>query len=240
MLNSKNALQGSLFPMASNIMKSSLVALTLLCVISFCGCLESSTAPSESQESYDDSDLLGNGGFLMPNGKYHKEDCGCNTCDAIRINLEELCSDDADDEDCGIDTVVIVDTVETTVVLEGEWLQFSAYEASKAFVKENYPERAEDRFSSNSMFCDYNAGTPAGRAGFKFIDNGDSTYVTGGYMFEYLFGAVGWIWGAAQRQPTEKTYYYTCTLQLGEDNNWTLLDVNLQASGNYIRDTRHD
>jgi len=138
-----------------------------------------------------------------------------------------------------IDTVIIVDTVETTIALEGEWLKFSAYEASKAFVKENYPERADDRFSRMGIYCDYGSN-PAGRAGFNFVDNGDSTYTTSGYVFEYLFGAVGFVWGAAQGQPTENTYNYSCTLQLGENNTWTLLNVNLQASGAYIRDTRHD
>lgn len=138
-----------------------------------------------------------------------------------------------------VDTVVVVDTVETTITLEGEWLKFSAYEASKGFVKENYPERANDRFSRMGTFCNY-GGNPAGRAGFKFVDNGDGTYVTEGYSYEYLFGAVGFVWGAAQGQPTEKTYNYGCTLQLDENNDWSLLNISMGPSGDYIRDTRHD
>lgn len=138
-----------------------------------------------------------------------------------------------------VDTIVVVDTVEIGIELEGEWLRFSAYEASKAFLKEHYPERANDRFSRMGTYCDYGTN-PAGRAGFKFVDNGDSTYATGGYTFEYLFGAIGFVWGAAQGQPTEKTYNYGCTLRLGEDNNWTLLNISLGPCSDYIRDTRHD
>jgi hypothetical protein len=138
-----------------------------------------------------------------------------------------------------VDTVVIVDTVEVAPALEGEWLKFSAYEATKAFVKEAYPARATDRFSRMGTYCDY-GGNPAGRAGFKFVDNGDSTYTAGGYTFEYVFGAAGWVWGAAQSQPTENTYSYGCTMRLNSDGDWTLLNVSLGPCGAYIRDTRHD
>lgn len=271
----------------------SLVTLMVLGITGLFGCRENITASSDIQASWEDQDLIGDDGFWMPNGKQHKEGCGCNICNAIRINLEKFCLSDtviitdtifvtdtstvADtvivndttfvtDSIISIDTVIvtdtfvvidtvlsidtvivndidsitIIDTVETGIVLEGKWLKFSAYEASKAFIKENYPERAGDRFSTNSTYCNYNADTPAGQAGFRFIDNGDGTYTTGGYTFEYLFGAIGFVWGAAQGQPTENTYYYSCTLQLGEDNTWILLNINLQASGAYIRDTRHD
>ena len=229
----------------NKIWKLSIIALTLLSVILFFGCGDNSTAPSEipalssNLESLG-PESLGQGGFWMPNGKQHKEGCGCNICNAIRINLEEFClPDTVTDSVTIIDTVIVVDTVEIGIALEGEWLRFSAYQASKGFVKENYPERANDRFSSNSAFCNY-ASYPAGRAGFKFVDNGDGTYVTEGYTYEYLFGAIGFVWGAAQGQPTEKTYNYGCTLQLGEDDNWTLLNIGLGPCGDYIRDTRHD
>ncbi|MEA1878352.1 MAG: DUF1565 domain-containing protein, partial [Bacteroidota bacterium] len=38
------------------------------------------------QISWDDDELNGNDGFLMPNGKQHKENCGCHICKAIRLN----------------------------------------------------------------------------------------------------------------------------------------------------------
>ena len=136
-----------------------------------------------------------------------------------------------------VDTVVVVDTVGP--LLEGEWLRFSAYLASIEFVKQDYPSRANDRFSSIGEYCNY-ADAPAGRAGFNFQDQGDSVYTTSGYTFEYLFGATGFVWGAAQGAPTENTYSYSCTIKLDSDGNWSLLDISLGSSGDYIRDTRHD
>jgi hypothetical protein len=137
------------------------------------------------------------------------------------------------------DTVYLVDTVLVAAPLEGEWLKFSAYEATKAFVKESYPERSSDRFSRMGTFCNYSAGTPSGRAGFKFVDNGDSTFVTAGYTYEYSFGAGGYVWGAAQGQPTENTYYYDCTIRLQANGSWTLDYMSISERG-YLRDTRHD
>jgi hypothetical protein len=135
------------------------------------------------------------------------------------------------------DTLFIVDTVRSP--LQGEWLRFSAYLASIEFVKENYPLRANDRFSSIGELCNY-AERPAGRAGFDFASQGDSIYVTQGYTFEYMYGAPGFVWGAEQGTPTEKTYSYSCTMKLDSEGNWTLLDISLGQAGDYIRDTRHD
>jgi hypothetical protein len=135
------------------------------------------------------------------------------------------------------DTVVVVDTVRSP--LQGEWLRFSAYLASIEFVKENYTLRANDRFSSIGEYCNYGA-RPAGRAGFDLESQSDSIYVTQGYTFEHLYGAPGFVWGAELGTPTERTYSYSCTMELDSEENWTLLDITLQQAGDYIRDTRHD
>ena len=129
---------------------------------------------------------------------------------------------------------------ESHIVWEGEWLKFSAYLSSVEFVKENYPTRANDRFSTNSQYCDYSGDNPAGRAGFYFEDQGDSTYLVRGYTFEYNFGASGYVWGSAQGTPTENTYAYNCTLHYEGEGQWSLEQINLILAGNYIRDTRHD
>ena len=134
------------------------------------------------------------------------------------------------------DTTVVVDTV--APVLEGKWLEFGAYLATIDFVKQNFPEFAADRFSSMTPFCDYTVNTPAGRAGFRFIDEGDNVYYTRGYIFRYLYGAIGFVWGSSG--PTEATYYYDCHLKLESDNTFTLLELSVNRSGDYIRDTRHD
>jgi len=213
-----------------------LIVLILVTKVLFVSCQENSTPASDMILIHNNLTSVGQGGFWMPNGTQHKEGCGCNTCDAIRINLEEFCFSDTI---VATDTIVVVDTVEITAALAGEWLKFSAYEASKAFVKEHYPERATDRFSRMGTFCNYGSN-PAGRAGFKFADNGDSTFLTEGYTYEYLFGAAGFVWGAAQGQPTERTYNYGCSLHLDENNDWVLLNISMGPCGDYIRDTRHD
>jgi hypothetical protein len=112
---------------------------------------------------------------------------------------------------------------------EGEWLKFSAYQASIEFVKESHPSRSGDRFSN-----------PSGRSGFLFDQQGDSVYMTKGYTFEYLFGAEGYVWGAAQNSPTENVYVFTCTMQYDGEGEWSLLNIGLIQAGDYIRDTRHD
>lgn len=142
------------------------------------------------------------------------------------------------------DTVYITDTIHQTdtvaPTLEGRWLEFSAYLAAVDFVKQNYPERAGDRFSSLGVRCGYNTGQPAGRAGFEFTDNGNGTYTTVGYTFEHVFGAPGWVWGAAEGRATENTYYYVCRLEYVDSWSWKLDSIDITASGGYIRDTRHD
>jgi len=123
---------------------------------------------------------------------------------------------------------------------EGEWLKFSAYQASIEFVKESYPSRSGDRFSSYGQYCDYSGTNPSGRSGFLFDQQGDSLYMTKGYTFEYLFGAEGYVWGAAQNSPTENVYVFTCTMQYDGDGEWSLLNIGLIQAGDYIRDTRRD
>ncbi|MBD3216989.1 MAG: hypothetical protein GF310_01845 [candidate division Zixibacteria bacterium] len=136
------------------------------------------------------------------------------------------------------DTVYVVDTIGPQ--MNSEWIRFSAYLASVDYVKENYPARSSDRFSSLDEYCDYSDGTPAGRAGFYFEHIGADTYFTRGYTFEYQFGASGFVWGAVQNSPTEKTHQYNCTLEYEGNGKWGLVEVNLIEAGSYIRDTRHD
>jgi len=149
-----------------------------------------------------------------------------------------------------VDTVIIrdtlllgelrVDTVEVCTSLTGEWLRFSSYLAARDYIRNNFPARAGDRFSSLGEFSDYNAGTPAGRAGFLFQDNGDSTYFVKGYTFEHVFGAIGFAWGAREGRPTENTYFYGGNMRLHGDGTWEVLNLSIGRSGDYIRDTRHD
>ncbi|UCC44788.1 MAG: hypothetical protein JSU65_02350 [Candidatus Zixiibacteriota bacterium] len=249
-----------------------LVLLTFIGLVLAAGCKENGIESSEPSAValFSSPQFVGEDGFQMPNGKYHKLDCPCNICRAIRLNVGAPCASDTVitvdsvysldtvlvfdstilvdtvaitdtivqiDTVVAIDTVVVIDTVETGGALTGEWLEFSAYEASKEFVIGAYPERAGDRFSSLGEFCDYTAGTPAGQAGFRFIDNGDGTYSTAGYMFHHMFGDDGYVWVGA---PSELSFFYNCLLRLEADGSWTAINVTLTTNGSYVRDTRHD
>ena len=144
-----------------------------------------------------------------------------------------------------IDTVdcpkqFVIDTVEVVPELTGEWLRFSAYLFIRDHIRQNLPEYANDRFSSLGEYCDYGPGTPAGRAGFRFEDNGDGTFNVAGYIFRRLSGADGYIWDATAGKPAEETYSYSALITRLGGGNWEVNSLVVSPTGDYIRDTRHD